>query len=676
MFDSVIVVTDRRILDQQLRNNIRQFSEVKNLVAAAQSSSELRSHLEQGKRLIITTIQKFPFIVDGINNLSEKRFAVIIDEAHSSQSGKSADKLNMSLGMDELSEDEQTEDALQDKIIRAMDGRKMSSNASFFAFTATPKGSTLEKFGRESDGSREGEEKGKFYPHHLYSMKQAIEENFILDILQNYTTYNSFYELKKSVADNPEFTNKKAQAKLKAYVESHPDTVEKKADVMVNHFIENVVRTRKMKGKAKAMVVASSIERAYQYFLVISDLLKKANMPFKTVVAFSKKEGFEHTEDTVNGFPGKDIPKQFNSDDYRILVVANKFTTGFDEPLLHTMYVDKRLQGVQAVQTLSRLNRCNPKMEKNDTFVLDFYNSTEDIKEAFDSFYSSTVLSEATDVNALHDWKDTLDDVGVYEWDEVEQFNQLFWNERPDDELHPIADIAAERFNQLGEELDDAEEANKRKVDFKIKAKQFVKVYAQIASIMTFNNVQWEKLHWYLLFLIPKLHVKEPEKEDLKKLLNSIDMNTYAMARVKLNEQIELNDDVTEIPPQNPEQRGYHGDEDKDPLDVIIESFNLRHFAGWDTTPEELRVKLVSTARIVKKTPEYEAQVLNNTDQQNRRIALEDLIKRAVMIQRRQELDLYKRYVKDDDFNSSYNSLIEQILMLGINLPDDDHPES
>lgn len=652
VFDSVIVVTDRKILDQQLRNNIRQFSEVKNIVAAAEKSAQLRSHLEQGKRLIITTIQKFPFIVDGICDLSDKRFAVIIDEAHSSQSGKSADKLNMSLGM----EDEKTEDVLQDKILKAMEGRKMSGNASFFAFTATPKKETLEKFGTQSP------EDEKFYPFHLYSMKQAIEENFILDVLQNYTTYQSFYEIQKSIEDNPLYNSKKAQGKLKAYVESHPDTIEKKAVVMVNHFIENVVKARKLKGKAKAMVVASSIERAYEYYQVITRLLKEANMPFGAIVAFSEKDGFEHTEESVNGFAGKDIPDQFKSDDYRILVVAKKYTTGFDEPLLHTMYVDRKLQTVQAVQTLSRLNRCNPKMEKNDTFVLDFANKTTEIKAAFDPFYTSTVLEEATDVNALHDWKDELDNVGVYEWSEVEQFNELFWNNRPDEELHPIADIAADRFEALGVESGDEDEADKLKIDFKIKAKQFVKVYAQLACIMTFNNVQWEMLYWYLLFLIPKLKVRVPENDDLKKLLESVDMNTYAMARVKLNERIVLDDSETVVAPQNPNQRGYQGEDDKDPLDVIVDNFNKRHFGSWDATPEEKRVKFEGIVKLVESNPDYKTQVLNNNDEQNSRIALEALIKQAVTVQRRQELDLYKLYVQDEDFRRTFQGTIEQIL--------------
>ncbi|WP_419535694.1 type I restriction endonuclease subunit R [Endozoicomonas sp.] len=662
VFDSVIVVTDRRILDRQLRNNISQFCEVKNIVAAAEKSADLKSYLEQGKRLIITTVQKFPYIVDGIGNLENKRFAVIIDEAHSSQSGDSADKLNMSLGM----EDDKTEDALQDKILKAMKGRKMSKNASFFAFTATPKQATLEKFGREADD-------GKYYPFHLYSMKQAIEEGFILDVLQNYTTYKSFYEVQKSVEENPHFSNKKAQAKLKAFVEGHKETIEKKASVMVNHFIENVVKARKLKGKAKGMVVCSSIERAYEYFVVIQRLLKEHNMPFGALVAFSNKDGFEHTEESVNGFAGKDIPDRFKTDDYRLLIVANKYTTGFDEPLLHTMYVDKKLQGVQAVQTLSRLNRCNQKMEKTDTFVLDFYNTTTEIKAAFDDFYTSTILEEGTDINALHDWKDELDKVGIYEHSEVEAFNELYWNDAPDEQLHPIADTAAERFRVLGNDLGDDDEAEKQKIDFKIKAKQFVKVYAQLACIMPFNNVQWEMLHWYLRFLIPKLKVNAPEQQDLRKLLESVDMSTYGMARVKLNERIELDANETLLAPQNPNQRGYHGEDDRDPLDKIVESFNERHFSGWDGTPEELKVKLQKVAEHMENNPDFLAQVVNNPNQQTRRLAEEQMIGAAMRAQRKTDLDFYKLFIKDEDFRLTLTGHISQYMaMKGLTGPSAD----
>ncbi len=650
LFNSVVVVTDRRVLDKQIRDNIKNFSEVKNIVAHASNSAELKTALETGKRIIITTVQKFPFIVEGVEDLSDRNFAIIIDEAHSSQSGQAADKMNMALGNEDGTEEEEPEDT-QDKILKVMEGRKLSPNASYFAFTATPKNTTLEKFGVPTP-------EGKFVPFHLYSMKQAIEEGFILDVLANYTTYRSYYEIQKSIQDNPLFDTTKAQRKLREKVEGDYRTIQSKADVMVSHFIDQVWKPKKLKGKAKAMVVTRNIETAIRYFFAIREILKRENAPFGAIVAFSGKktvDGNEYTEDILNGFPSNDIPDQFKTDDYKILVVANKFLTGFDEPLLHTMYVDKKLQGVLAVQTLSRLNRCNNKMGKTDTFVLDFYNTVEDIKAAFDPFYTATSLSEATDVNVLHDLKEALDEVGVYEWDEVEQFNELFFNNAPADTLSPILDVAAHRFNEeLGLEDED-------RIDFKIKAKQFVKIYGQVACMLTFSDhtvqLRWEKLYWFLKFLIPKLIVKDPQQDELDELLNSVDLSTYGLERVRLNEAIALDEQDAEVDPQNPNMRGYRGDEpQQDPLDQIISAFNDRFFSGWDATPEEQRVKILSIARYVKENPKYKEQVENNPDEQNRLIAFKELIKQAMIQRRKQDLELYRLYASDADFERTFNA--------------------
>lgn len=431
LFDSVIVVTDRRLLDKQLRENIKEFSEVKNIVSPAFSSKDLKDGLEQGKKIIITTIQKFPFIVDGIADLSEKRFAVIIDEAHSSQSGTAAGKMNQAMGVGQSEEDEED---TQDKILKAMQARKMKGNASYLAFTATPKNATLERFGTK-------QEDGTFKPFHLYSMKQAIEEGFILDVLANYTTYKSYYEIEKSIQENPLFDTKKAQKKLRAYVERHKQTIGTKAEIMLDHFISKVYNTKKLKGKAKAIVVTQNIESAIRYYLIIKQILKEKGNPFRIAVAFSGKktvDGIEYDEMNLNDFPANidtakpsdpgylsdKIARYFNMDEYRILVVANKYLTGFDQPKLCTMYVDKKLQGVLAVQALSRLNRSANKLGKKteDLFVLDFFNQVDDIKASFDPFYTSTSLSGATDINVLHELKGTLDEVGVYEWEEVEDF--------------------------------------------------------------------------------------------------------------------------------------------------------------------------------------------------------------------------------------------------------------
>lgn len=653
LFDSVVVVTDRRVLDKQLKNNIRLFSQVKNIVAHAASSQELKVALESGKKVIITTIQKFPFIVKGIDDLSDKRFAVIIDEAHSSQSGSAADNLNRSLGDDDPSED--GEDEIQNTILEVMRKRKMRGHASYFAFTATPKNATLERFGQPNA-------EGKFEPFHLYSMKQAIEEGFIMDVLANYTTYQSYYEIEKSIQDNPLFDTSKAQKQLRAYVEGHKETIKVKADILVSHFIEQVVVPKKLKGQAKGMVVTRNIEAAIRYYLAIKAVLKGKNAGFKVMIAFSGKktvDGVEYTEDIINGFPSKDIETEFDGEDYRLLVVANKYLTGFDQPKLSTMYVDKKLKGVLAVQALSRLNRCHYGLGKRteDMFVLDFFNQTTEIQKAFNPFYTATSLSSATDVNVLHELKSYLDEVGVYDWHEVEQFNQLFFANAPAEQLDALVDICAERFeHEL--ELEDSD-----KITFKVRAKQFVKIYAQLACIMPFNNMGWEKLHWFLKFLVPKLKVKDSEQDSLDKLLESIDLTTYSLARTRLKEKIELDAEVSEVDPQNPNPRS-PGEDDptKDPLDEIIRIFNDRWFQGWDATPDEQKVKLINIARHVLNDSAYQAQVIDNPDEQNSRLAIERMIQVAVNKERRRDLDLYKKYAQDDDFKRDFESMIVSML--------------
>lgn len=650
VFDSVVVVTDRRVLDTQLKDNIKLFSETKNIVAHCESGQELRYNLEAGKKVIITTVQKFPRIVEGMEALTDRRFAVIIDEAHSSQSGTSADSLNEAIG----GEDAEAPEDIQDKILAAMAGRKMSKNASYFAFTATPKPATLEKFGRQGAD-------GKFYPFHLYSMKQAIEEKFILDVLEKYTTYKSYYEVQKSVEGNPLFDTAKAHKKLKAFVEASPKTIEVKARIMVDHFMSSVWQAKKLKGKAKAMVVTRNIECAIRYFFAIRTALQEANAPFKALVAFSGEktvDGVKYTEDSINGIAVRDLPDEFEKDDFKILVVANKYLTGFDEPMLHTMYVDKKLQGVLAVQALSRLNRCNWKLDKRDTFVLDFYNSVDDIKAAFDPFYTATSLSEPTDVNVLHDLKDALDAFGIYEWSEVTSFNEKFFASAQAEELAPIIDAVVARFDA---DLDD-----EKRIDFKIKAKQFVKIYAQVAAILPFNNVNWEMLHWFLKFLIPKLKVKDPDQDKLDELLNSVDLSTYGLERSRLEVKIGLDDSEAEQEPANPNLRGAHmGEGDKDPLEDIVRTFNERHFAGWEATPEEQRVKFINIAKHVVAHVDYRAQVEDNPDAQNRQLALEKIIQQAISMERRRELDLYKQYASDPDFKRAFDASISRLISSG-----------
>ena len=666
LFDSVIVVTDRRLLDKQLRENIKEFSEVKNIVAPAYRSSELKEALESGKKVIITTIQKFPFIIDGIADLSDKRFAVIIDEAHSSQSGSAHDNMNRAMG----NADPDIDDA-QEKIIEAMTSRKMRGNASYFAFTATPKNTTLEKFGQQQPD-------GSFKPFHLYTMKQAIEEGFILDVLANYTTYKSYYEIQKSIEDNPLFDTKKAQKKLRAFVERNPSTIQVKAEIMLEHFIQNVVNGKKLHGKARGMIVTQNIEMAIRYYKAISKLLDQYGNPFKALVAFSgtkKVDGIDYTETEMNGFFDDKTRDYFNGlgqdghpimqngqsveNTYRLLVVANKYLTGFDQPKLAAMYVDKKLQGVMCVQALSRLNRSAPKLGKKteDLFVLDFFNSVDDVKNAFDDFYTSTTLSGATDVNVLHELKEALDEVGVYEAQEVEEFVTLYFSNAGAEKLSPIIDKAAQRFNEeLG--LEDADKA-----DFKIKAKQFVKIYGQMASIMPFDVVEWEKLFWFLKFLVPKLIVIDPSAIQIDELLESVDLSSYGLERTTLNHSIGLDDSETSIDPQNPNPRGAHGgDEERDPLDAIIDNFNDRWFQGWGATPAEQRVKFVSVAESVKAHPDFEVKYKNNADKQNREIAINKIFEDVILNNRRNDLDLYKLLSSDAAAKAAMLQSIRQMI--------------
>lgn len=657
LFDSVIVVTDRRLLDKQLRENIRDFSEVKNIVAPALRSSDLKSALENGKKIIITTIQKFPFIIDGIADLSDKRFAVIIDEAHSGQSGQAHDNMNRVMGASGEDEDEADP---QDLILKAMQSRKMRGNASYFAFTATPKATTLEKFGeRQPDGS--------FRPFHLYSMKQAVEEGFILNVLANYTTYKSYYEIQKSVADNPIFDTKKAQKKLRAYVESSQQTINTKAEIMLDHFIPQVVNTKKLHGKAKGMIVTQNIEVAIRYYKAVSKLLDAQGNPFKALIAFSGEktvDGVKYTESDINGFPESDTRDRFDEDDYRLLIVANKYLTGFDQPKLSAMYVDKRLQFVLAVQALSRLNRSSPKLGKRteDLFILDFFNSVDDIKTAFDPFYTVTTLSEATDVNVLHELKDALDLVAVYEWAEVEDFVARFFANEDAQALSPIIDVAAERFN-TGLELDDP-----AKIDFKIKAKQFVKIYGQMASIIPFEMLPWEKLFWFLKFLVPKLKIKDPNQDVIDELLEAVDLSSYGLERVKLSHEIVLDSSDSELVPQNPNPRGFRdGESEQDLLDEIIRNFNERWFQGWSATPEEQRVKFVNIIDSIRAHPDFATKYESNKDPHGRGLAFEKMLADVMLQRRKDELELYKLFAADAAFKSAWSQNIEQVLNAKLN---------
>ena len=583
------MVTDRRLLDDQIQTTIKQFMQVGATVGHAEHSGDLRKFIEEGKKIIVSTVQKFPFILDEIATEGGKTFAIIIDEAHSSQGGKTSAAMSQALG--DAAEDEDAgpdpEDTVNEALEKRMAARKMLTNASYFAFTATPKNKTLEMFGEPLPPDAEG--KVKHRPFHSYTMKQAIEEGFILDVLKSYTPVDSYYKLVKKIEDDPEFDTKKAKKKLRRYVESHDHAIRLKAEIMVDHFHEQVLAAGKIGGQARAMVVTSGIERAIQYFHAFKAYLVERKSPYQAIVAFSGEHeygGAKVSEASLNGFPSGDIAEKIQTDPYRFLICADKFQTGYDEPLLHTMYVDKPLSGIKAVQTLSRLNRAHP--QKHDCFVLDFQNNSEAITFAFQDYYRTTLLAEETDPNKLHDLKAALDAAQVYSPEQVQQVVELFLGGADRDKLDPILDacvaVYMDRLDEDGQ------------VDFKGKAKAFCRTYDFLSSVIPYSNAEWEKLSIFLNLLTPKLPA--PKEEDLAKgILEAIDMDSYRVEK-KAVMKIALADEDAEIEPvptdaRRPQARARARPPEQHPQDVqrAVRHAVHRHRPGREAHPRRHRAQ-------------------------------------------------------------------------------------
>ena len=659
IFDTVIVVTDRKVLDKQIRENIKQYQQVRGVVEAiTEGSKQLKTALEEGKKIIITTIQKFPYIVEEIGDLPGNNFAIIIDEAHSSLSGQMARTLNETLSkiaidektradlknmMNSADGDEEEEPATAEDVIRLIvQARKLLPNASYFAFTATPKNKTLELFGVPY---QEGG-KMKYKAFHLYSMKQAIEEGFILDVLQNYTTYQSYYSLLKKIKDDPKYDKKKAEKKLKKFVESHEYAIKKKTELIIEHFMDNVIKKRKIGGKAKAMVVTSSRKNAVEYKRQFDKYLRSINSPYKAIVAFSGEIDGE-TESSLNGFSSASIPKEFMKNEYRFLIVANKFQTGFDQPLLHTMYVDKKLGGVNAVQTLSRLNRSHP--QKTDTFVLDFANSAEAIKKAFQPYYETTILGEATDPNKLFDLQNALDKFDVYTREQVKDFaNKILANE-PVDKLHAILDKAAEVFRR---ELS-AEEQE----DFRAKTKTYVRLYVFLSQILPYEEIYFEQLFLFLNHLQNKLG--NDNSADLAKgILENIDMESYRLQlETTANIVLEKGEELSPIPT---DMRGGKADPELERLSNIIKSFNEKYGTKFEDVD-----KVHQMAENIAKDVAQNEELINSikySDEQNARITSDKIVGEELLKHITTNFDLYKLYSDNPEFREDFSAMMFEVV--------------
>ena len=636
VFDSIIVVTDRRILDKQIRDTIKQYAQVGATVGHAARSGDLRRFITSGKKIIISTVQKFPFILDEIGDQQRgRRFAIIIDEAHSSQGGRTSAAMAQALSEAGAEGEEET---FEDQINRLMESRKLLPNASYFAFTATPKNKTLEIFG-EPEAQSDGPVKHRAF--HSYTMKQAIQEGFILDVLAHYTPVMSYYKLAKTIENDPEFDVNKAQKKLRRYVEGHDHAIRLKAEIMVDHFHEQVLAKNKIGGQARAMVVTNGVERAIQYYHAIRDYLAERKSRYQAIVAFSGDHEFggaKVSEVSLNGFSSGRIAEKIQEDPYRFLVCADKFQTGYDEPLLHTMYVDKTLSGIKAVQTLSRLNRAHPK--KSDVFVLDFFNDAGTIGDAFADFYRATILSDETDPNKLHDLQADLDGAQVYTPEQIDDFVQRYLGGAEREQLDPILDTCVAIY------LRDLDEDGQ--VDFKGKAKGFVRTYAFLSCVLPYTNPAWETLSIFLNFLVSKLPA--PQEEDLSKgILDAIDMDSYRVEK-RAVQKIMLPDEDAEVDPVPTSAGGHQSEPELDRLSNIIREFNGL-FGGiqWDDADRVAQlITETIPARVSADTAFRNAQ--QNSDRENARIEHDGALRRVMTSMMKDDNQLFKQFMDNDSF--------------------------
>ena len=629
IFDSVIVVTDRTVLDRQLQNTIKQSEQVDGVVhPVVENSAQLRKFLESGKNIIISTIQKFSVIADEIGKLKSKKFAVIIDEAHSSQTGESAKNLRRSLskgvekGITDRDADEVSD--MDARIIKEMEQSRIQDHISYFGFSGTPKNKTLELFGWKNA-------EGKFAPFHTYSMHQSISEGFTLDVLQNYTTFKRYFELVKSVPEDRKYEKARTLRTLTNYVDLQHHSIKTKTRIMLEHFTERTEKT--IEGKGRAMLVTPSRLHCVRYKQEFDRQMREMELPYGCLVAFSDTvhdtdNGQDYTENGMNELPpSTSIADSFKDPQYRILIVASKFQTGFDEPLLQTMYVDKRLDGLQCVQTLSRLNRVAT--GKTDTLVLDFVNEPEQIQEAFQPYYQTTMLAEETDPNRLYDLQHQLDGVDLYEGETIDQFCLIFYDaNQPDELLQGVLDGVVERWSEL--EMDAREE-------FRSTLQSYIRLYGYISQLITFTDVELEKLYVFGRSLNKKLPKRD--HPDLRDVLAAVDLDSFRVQRTHEELQLSLEAEDSEVegirsevaPMRHPEQ---------DFLSSIIEYLNSAH--QTDFTVED-KVDIKSIHQKVHENEELRQVIEGDNSESNKRYKFDQVFEDILHSFFDSKFDLFKK---------------------------------
>jgi type I restriction enzyme R subunit len=628
IFDTIIVVTDRRVLDKQIRGTILQLEQTKGVVNPVEGTSQqLREFLESGKSIIITTIQKFPVISETISKLGDRKFGVIIDEVHSSQSGETSKHLKKSLSksnLDDYQEGENEDDLTQvDKmILDEINSRGKQPHISYFGFSGTPKNKTLELFGTPSE---EG-----FKPFDLYSMKQSISEGFTLDVLQNYTTYKRYFKLNKKVNEDKELPESKVKSMLVSWVDLHPHTITEKVRIILDHFVNHT--SNKLEGKSRGMLVTKSRLHCVKYKLEFDKQMKEMDLPYRSLVGFSgtvhdQDTHQDYTESSMNGVPETQTEESLKEPQFRILIVNNKFQTGFDEPMLHTMYVDKKFGGLQCVQTLSRLNRTMK--GKTDTFVLDFVNDPQDVQESFQPYYEGTILEEETDPNKLYSIKDDIDEFHLFNEGDISNYVDTFYKEEiPTEELQGILDSVVVNWKSLEE--DEQEE-------FRGHIYSFIRLYGYISQVITFKDIDLEKLFIFVRGLSKKLPRREGGK--LSDILSSIDLEYFKIEK-KFTSTIELDDGDTVIEPIGSDGSGGMDDEPTDFLSHIIEILN-DSFDGEFS--DEDKVKFEKIKRQVHENEELRMVMTGDNSDSNKRDKFDRTFQSLVTSLVENNLDFYKK---------------------------------
>jgi type I restriction enzyme R subunit len=642
VFDSIVVITDRKVLDRQLQGIVKSFEQTLGVVENIdETSRQLKEALEQGKTIIVSTLQKFPVIADEIGELPQKRFALIVDEAHSSQSGETTRGLKQVLAagsLEEAEREDEVEEDLDDRIVQVMKQRGRLPNVSTFAFTATPKQKTLELFGVPQPN-------GTFEPFSLYSMRQAIEEKFILDVLEHYSTYRVYWNLLKKIESDPHYERDKATYLLRSFVDLHPHAIQEKVEIIVGHFHGQVAA--RIKGHAKAMIVTRSRKHAVRYKEALDRCLSKRRLPYKTLVAFSgtvRDEGVDHTEAGMNRVPEAQTKEQFKRSEYRFLVVAEKFQTGFDQPLLHSMYVDKKLSGVNAVQTLSRLNRVHH--DKQETMVLDFGNEADEIAKAFQPYYEKTVLSQATDPNLLYDLQRQLLDAGVFAEADVNAFAKTYFAEKmTTDQLYAVLEPVVERFRQLDEP---------HQVVFRGKATDYTRLYAFLSQLIPFADADLEKLYAFTRLL--RRRIPAPPEELPREIQQNIDMDAYAVRQVASG-SIGLARGVRPLDPLGAGAIHEPPPADFEPLSAIIRELNAKF--GTDFTDDD-KVFIQNLESRLGANDALKATV-RVSPADSARLSFEQFVERELQGMVDTNFQFYKRVTDDAEFGRFFlNWLFER----------------